>query len=187
MRKKNLCGVKTVALFSVMAALALAMYVSLPVRAAEKEEEEMSDIEDLLSGIEEKVSDALSDMDKETVEEIFDFLKEKVSDGSLDTQEGIESAIEEGETQFGITIDESDAQKIVDVMEKLEDIGFSGEDIIEKAEELYDTYGADFVAHANEAFAEAVEEAVTGAVKGFFENLWEGVQNSVQNFFKKFE
>lgn len=187
MKRKNLCGRKAVAFLVVTAVFTAVLLTPVSAFAAEKEEQETIDFEELFSNIEEKVSGALSDMDQETVEDVFDFLKEKVEDGSLESGEGIASVIEEGENRFGININPEDAQQIVDVMEKLEELGFSGEEIIEKAEGLYKTYGADFVAHANEAFAEAVEEAVTSAVKGFFKNLWEGVQSSVQNFLKKFE
>lgn len=183
MRKKILFK-KMAVLFAAMFMLASVLLTPLMVHGASTEETEFPDVEEMLSDVEEKVSQALSDMDSETVEEIFDFLKEKVSDGSLYSEEGITSAIKEGETQFGITIDEQTATQIVEVMEQLEALGFSGEDILDRAQELYDTYGADFVAHANEAFTKVVEDAVTSAVKGFFENLWEGIQSSVSNFFE---
>ncbi len=182
--RKNLWIRKAVAYFSVACMLAMAVFTPMKVQAASEDESESLDIEGMLSGVEEKISDALSRMDSETVQEVFDFLKEKVSDGSLHSKEGIASAIEEGEARFGITIDEQAATQIVDTMEKLEELGFSGEEIVERAQELYDTYGADFVAHANEAFTKAVEDAVTSAIKGFFKNLWEGVKSSVGNFFE---
>ncbi len=152
--------------------------------AAETTVDEQPDIESLLSDVEEKVSEALSQIDEEKVSEIFNFVKEKVSDGSLKSEEGIKAAIAEGEETFDVTIDESVARQIVDAMEKLEDMGFSGEEIVSKAQNLYDTYGADFLAHANEAFTEVVEEAVENAVTSFFSNLWEDIKTSVGNLFE---
>lgn len=160
------------------------MIAGIPVRAAEASSGEEIDIEEFLSGVEEKVSEALSEIDEEEMSEIFEFVKEKVADGSLRSEEGLKAAIEEGEDKFDVTIDESVAQQVVDAMEKLEDMGFSGEEIISKAQNLYNTYGADFLSHANEAFAEVVEEAVENAVASFFSNLWEDVKTSVKNLFK---
>lgn len=162
----------------------LFMVVTLPVSAAESSAGEELDVEELFSDVEEKVSEALADIDKEKAGEIFDFIKEKVADGSLESEEGIQAAIAEGEAKFGVTIDESTAQQVVNVMEKLEDMGFSGEEIVNKAKNLYDTYGADFLEHANEAFTEVVEEAVENAVTSFFGNLWENIKTSVGNLFQ---
>ncbi len=152
--------------------------------AAETTSDETVDMEALLSDAEEKISEALSEIDKEKVNEIFEFVKEKVVDGSLGSEEGLKEAIAEGEEKFDVTIDEAVAQQVVDAMEKLEDMGFSGEEIISKAENLYNTYGADFLSHANEAFAEVVEEAVENAITSFFHNLWEDIKTSVRNLFK---
>lgn len=156
----------------------------LPVSAADGTSGEELDVEELFSDVEEKVSEALSGIDKEKAEDIFAFLKEKVSDGSLKSEEGIKAAIAQGEEKFGVSIDEATARQVVDVMEKLEDMGFSGEEIVNKAKALYDTYGAEFLSHANEAFAEVVEEAVENAITSFFSNLWEDIKTSVGNLFQ---
>lgn len=155
----------------------------LPVMASEDAEAAI-DIEELLSDAEERISEALSKIDKEKMNDIFEFIKEKVADGSLNSEEGIKAAIEEGEAEFNVTIDESVARQVVDAMEKLEDMGFSGEEIVNKAQNLYETYGEDFLAHANEAFSEVVEEAVENAVTSFFDNLWKDVKTSIGNLFK---
>ena len=175
---------KTVVLLVMTAMLSggVFLHTAMTVSATESNTGEQPDVEELLSGVEEKVSEALSKIDKEKVGEIFDFVKEKAADGSLSTEDGLKNAIEEAEQEFGVTIDKSVAAQVVDVMETLEEMGFSGEDIIEKAQNLYDTYGADFMAHANEAFTEVVEDAVENAVTGFFRNLWEGIKTSVGNF-----
>ena len=58
-----------------------------------------------------------------------------------DTEEKILEIIEEGKEKLGIELSKEDARKLVDVMEQLEDVGFSAEYVIEKAEELYREYG----------------------------------------------
>ncbi|MDE6975559.1 MAG: hypothetical protein K2P13_00940 [Lachnospiraceae bacterium] len=65
-------------------------------------------------------------------------------------------------------------------MKKLEDLGFSGEYVMEKAGELYDEHGVKFVDHIDEVVTGAVKDAVADAAGGFFSNLWE----STKSFFK---
>ena len=143
----------------------------------------INDIDELLGDVGEKLSNALSGMDDETAGEIFEFVKEKVQDGSLKSEDGIKKAISEGEEKFGVDISEADAKRIVETMEKLEDLGFSGEYVIDKAQELYNQYGADFLDHADEVIKGAVQNAVTGAADNFFHNLWESAKNFFKNLF----
>lgn len=152
------------------------------VRAAEKND---VDVSGLLGNVKEELSDAFSEMDEETVKEILSFVKEKVADGSLKTEKGLTDAIAEGEKEFGVTIDKADAQKVVDTMEKLEELGFSGEHIMEKTEELYDKYGADFVEHVDEVVASAVQEAVADAADSFFKNIWNSTKTFVKSLFTR--
>lgn len=144
------------------------------------------DLEEMFSGVKEQITDALEQIDTETAKEMFDFLQEKIADGSLKTEDGIKAAIEEAESKFDVSVDEATARTVVDTMEKLEGMGFSAEELVEKAKGLYEQYGADFIDHANEAISEVVEEAVTKAVDGFFESIWEGAKNFFQNLFSGF-
>lgn len=149
------------------------------------EEKASVDIAEMLGEAGDKLKDALSKIDSETAMEMFDFVEEKLADGSLETKEGLSDALEEGKEKFGITVDEDDAKKVVETMEKLEDMGFSGEYVVEKTKELYEEYGADFVDHANEVIKETVQQAVTDAVAAFFQNLWEAIKNFFINLFSK--
>ena len=66
---------------------------------------------------------------------------------------------------------------MVEAMQKLEDMGFSADYVLDKAEKLYDKYGADFVDHTNEIIRGAVENAVKNAAESFFSNLWQSTKN----------
>lgn len=133
----------------------------------------------ILDQIKEQLSDAFEDMDQETANQVFDFLKNQAEDGNLSTGEGIQKAIDEGEEKFGVTIEEADAKALVDTMEKLEDLGFSAEYVIEKAGSLYDEYGANFVDHTDELVKGAVKNAASNAANSFWQNL----KNSIKSFF----
>lgn len=79
-------------------------------------------------------------------------------------------------------LDEADARALVDTMEKLEDMGFSAEYVVEKAESLYGEYGAEFVDHADELVKGAVKNAAQNAIGSFWDNL----KSSVRGFFDGF-
>ena len=163
--------------------LSVSIIINVPYLPVCASEESSIDIDELLGDVGEKLSNALSGMDDETAGEIFEFVKEKVQDGSLKSEDGIKKAISEGEEKFGVDISEADAKRIVETMGKLEDLGFSGEYVIDKAQELYNQYGADFLDHADEVIKGAVQNAVTSAADNFFHNLWESAKNFFKNLF----
>lgn len=158
---------------------ALLMNTGLPVQAAENVSAETEAVE-VLEQIKGQLSDAFEDMDTETAEEIFSFVKEKIGEGALTSEESLQDAIAEGEEKFGVDVDPEAARQVVDTMEKLEEMGFSSEVIVEKAESLYQQYGADFVEHADEVVKEAVKSAVKKAAGSF----WGSIKSAVSDFFK---
>lgn len=134
---------------------------------------------DVIGQVKEKLSAVFEEVDEETANEFFSFLKEQVQEGNLNSKEGVQSAIKEGEDKFGVAISEENARELVSTMEKLEDMGFSAEYVIDKSQSLYQEYGADFVDHVDEVVTGAVKNAASNAVGGFFTNL----KNSIKSFF----
>ncbi len=134
---------------------------------------------DMIGQVKQQLAAVFENVDKETAEEVFSFLKQKVQGEALYTEEGLLAAINEGKEKFGVEIDKTDAQKLVDTMEKLEDMGFSAEYVIDKTQSLYQQYGAGFVEHVDEVVTGAVKDAASNAVSSFFNNL----KNSVKGFF----
>ena len=138
---------------------------------------------DIISQAKEQLSAVFGHVGSQAAGEIFSFLKELVQDDALKSEEGMINAIKEGKEKFGVEVDREDAQKLVDTMERLEEIGFSPEYILDKAQGLYQQYGADFVDHMDEVVAGAAKDAAQGAVQGFFANLKESVKNFFSNIF----
>lgn len=165
--------------------LLLMVGIFLPAQKVQASEKPAVDLEEMLQDVKEQLKDSLEKIDTEKAEEIFDFVKEKVADGSLKTEKGLENAIREGEEKFGMTVDKGTARQVVDIMEKLEKLGFSGEELVQKAKDLYNTYGADFADHANEAVSDAVKDQVKDSVSGFFKNVWTDTKNFFKNVFGK--
>ena len=173
-----------------MAFLVAAAGLCIPATARATEtaqNTENIDTGELLGDVKDKISEAVSEMDPKTVKEIFGFVSEKISDGSLDSEEGLKAAIQESEEKFGVTIKEADARKVVEAMQKLEDMGFSADYVLNKAESLYDRYGADFVDHTNEIIRGAVENAVKNAAESFFSNLWQSTKKFFGGLFGGFQ
>lgn len=140
---------------------------------------EKNENQGVLDQIKQQLSGAFENLDQETADQVFDFLKEQAEDGNLSSKEGIQKAIDEGEEKFDVTIEEADAKALVNTMEKLEDMGFSAEYVVEKAGSLYEEYGADFVDHADELVKGAVKNAASNVANSFWQNL----KNSIKSFF----
>lgn len=155
------------------------VFLTIPMYAAASETSSGEDASDIIEQIKQQLEGVFENIDQETASDAFSFLKEKIAEGNLTTEEGLSNAIEEGKEKFGVEISKEDARKLVDAMEKLEDMGFSAEYLIDKTETLYGKYGTDFIDHVDEVVTGAVKNAVTNAISSFFEKL----ANSVKDFF----
>lgn len=163
-------------------ALAMMLILVIPLQAAASERNAASSEEDagnIVEQIKGQLEEMFEGIDQEKASECFSFLREKLAEGNLATEEGLLDAIEEGKEKFGFEISKEDAEKLVDAMEKLEDMGFSAEYLIEKTESLYEEYGTDFIDHVDEVVSGVVKNAVSNAVSSFFNNL----VSSVKSFF----
>lgn len=159
------------------------MLLLVPVRVHAAGELSDADAADVFSQIKQQLSAAFEEMDQETAEEVFSFLKDKLAESDYGSEEGLQSIIKEGKDKFGVEVDKEDARKLVDAMEKLEDMGFSAEYVVDKTESLYQEYGAGFVDHVDEVVTGAVKNAASNAVNGFFENLKKSVKDFFSNLF----
>lgn len=177
MNKKKKLKSRWMALLMMVGAL---LFIATPM---EVKAFEISNPFEAFEDTKEEISDNVKKMDKDTLDEIFSFIKDKVNEGSLNSEDGIREAIEQSEEKFDVLISPEDAQRIVDTMNKLEDMGFSVEQIFEKAETLYNQYGADFVDHLEEAITSTVKDTVFTVVGRFFKNMFQEIVNAVGSWF----
>lgn len=154
-------------------------FTAVPMSVSANDSVSEEDTTDLIEQVKEQLGSIFENIDQETALNTFEFLKEKIAEGNLTTEEGLSNAIEEGKERLGFEISSQDARKLVDIMEKLEDMGFSAEYVLDKTENLYQEYGTEFVDHVDEVVTGAVKNAVSDAISSFFENL----ANSVKSFF----
>ena len=179
MKRKLLILIST----SVFVCMLVMFLLPVTVNASEKKTADKNQA-DIVTQVKEQLARVFDNVDKETAGEIFTFIKDKISEGDLTSADDIKDTIKEAEEKFGVQITEADVKKLVKTMHKLEDMGFSIEYIVEKAEGLYDKYGADFVEHMDEVLAGAVKNAVSNAADSFFESVKSSVKSFFTNLFK---
>lgn len=107
----------------------------------------------------------------EEVEALISYIKAKLAAGELETEDDIRKAIDEGEVKFGVSLDDSEKQKIVDFMMKIKKLGLDPNILLDQAADLYSQFGDELLNKATD--------------DGFFAGLG-NVVNSVVDFFKGF-
>lgn len=115
----------------------------------------------------------------EMVEEVISFIREKLEAGELETDEDISNAIEEGEEKFDVSLTEEEKEEILQVIQKIKDLGLDPEKLLGHIEDLYDEVGTELVEEAQEAVKQSFVDSVTGffydmgtRVKGFFTDIF---------------
>lgn len=186
-------------IWALMLAVSLVLMLQpVTALAAEKNDEtETQNNETEESG---DVTHSLSD---EQLDELLDFIKEKWDAGALEGEEAIREAIEEGEAQFGVQLQDSVKDQIADGMEKLDALGLDHDTVVDLAkklyrehgdaiagnfQDLYEEYGSAVTDSVEKAISEQVvepaKEAAKEAVKNTAKTFWQDLKNSVVSFFK---
>ena len=125
-----------------------------------------------------ELAEAIDNADSEEVEALIAFVKAKLAAGELESESDIRSAIAEGEEQFGVTLDESEIQQIVDVMNKIKKLGLDPNVLLDQAADLYKQFGSDFLNHID-----GKTMAKTG-ISAFFSKLGQGIKDFFAGLFK---
>ena len=123
---------------------------------------------------------AIKDANSEDIEALIAFVKAKVAAGQLESEDDIQAAIKEGEEKFGVSLSADEIQQIVDIMQKINDLGLDPNMLIQQAEDLYSKFGTDFLAHidggeiAKEA-AGNIFSKIGNAIRDFFTGLFDSL------------
>lgn len=107
----------------------------------------------------------------EEVEALIAYIKAKLAAGELENETDIRNAIAEGEQKFGVTLQDSEKQQIVDFMLKIKKLGLDPNMLLDQAADLYSKFG-------DELLTKGQDTSFWGNVGNFF--------TSVKNFFKSF-
>lgn len=120
---------------------------------------------------------AIQDADSEEIEALIAFVKAKVAAGNMDSEKDIQAAIEEGEEKFGVSLTPEEVQQIINIMQKINELGLDPNMLIEQAEDLYSKFGTDFLAHIDggeiaKQAAGNIFSKIGNAIKDFFAGLF---------------
>lgn len=115
----------------------------------------------------------------EQVEELFAYIKGKLAAGELDTRDEIEQAITEGEEKFQMTLTEDQKEQILQVMEKITQLGLDPEKLLDQAKDMYEKWGTDLVNHTQEAIKKSVAESI----QSYFTDMVTTVKDFLKGLF----
>jgi uncharacterized protein YpuA (DUF1002 family) len=99
------------------------------------------------------------DGDSEDIEAMIAELKSRIADGDLDTTEKISSAVDELAEKYGLTISDSDKERLIELLEKLKGLDLDWDSIASQAS----------------AWADQLQDVVDSG----------GIGTSIRNFFQK--
>lgn len=121
---------------------------------------------------------AMKDADSDDIEALIAFVKAKVAAGQLSSDADIQAAIEEGQEKFGVSLSAEEIAQIVEIMQKINQLGLDPNMLIEQAEDLYSKFGTDFLEHIGDgselakAAAGNIFSRIGSAIKNFFAGLF---------------
>lgn len=169
----------------------LTMFLAMGITVQAKdqgEKEQSAELFDMLGGelsghgtdVMEWLSEELGkEENAQLVQDVIGFIREKLDAGELETDEDISNAIKEGEEKFDVSLTEEEKEEILQVVQKIKDMGLDPEKLLGHIEDLYDEVGSDLVKEAEETVKRSFVESVTGffqdmgtRVKGFFTGIF---------------
>lgn len=121
--------------------------------------------------------------------QLLEKMKEKLDAGELETEEQIREAVGQCEEELEITLTEEQKDQIVALVGKMNDLGLDSDEILSKAQELYEEYGEQIKKSADAAIqenvVEPVKEAVVEGTKSAIRDFFRDMGNSIRNFFTR--
>lgn len=109
-------------------------------------------------------------------ETIVGWMIDRIAAGEveLSDEDSIRQAIREGEETFGISLSEENKARVVGFMQTLDTIEVGAGDFMERAKQMYQKYGTEFVEEANDAINGAVKNAAKDGIRSFFQSILSG-------------
>ena len=148
--------------------------------------------EESMSSLKESLEEVIQNIKPEDAQKILDFASEKIQDGSLETKQGIENAIKEGEQKFGVTLTKEQKDLIFSVIEKVKKLGIDPQFIVDQAEEIYKKYSKEIKDEVNQKKQELVEEVqekvkeeITRSLTDYVSDMVKNVKSFIKGIFKK--
>ena len=109
----------------------------------------------------------------EEVEALIAYIKAKLAAGELENEDDIRKAINEGEEKFGVALEDSEEQQIVDFMLKIKKLGLDPNMLLDQAADLYDKFGDELLNKATEEDFFSGLDKIMDSIAGFFKGLFQ--------------
>ena len=111
-----------------------------------------------------------------------------MEEGNPGSEEEIRDALNEAEERLGIALTDAQKEKLSSLLEKVNGSGIGSEEILDKIESLYETYGEELVEDTlREKLVEPVREAAAekteSVLREFFRTMGETIQEFFSNLF----
>lgn len=123
----------------------------------------------------------VENIDNKKVENLIAFVKGKIAIGNIENAEDILNAIQDGEQEFNITLTEEQKRQLINLMEKIDNLGLSPEQLLEQAKDFYKKYGPELFNDAQEK----VKETVSNSILDYFSDMLERIKSLFYSFFTK--
>lgn len=109
----------------------------------------------------------------EEVEALIAYIKAKLAAGELENEDDIRKAIKEGEEKFGVSLEDSEEQQIVDFMLKIKKLGLDPNMLLDQAADLYDKFGDELLNKATDENFFSSLGKIMDSIAGFFKGLFQ--------------
>ena len=115
----------------------------------------------------------------EEMEELVAFIKAKIASGELQTDDDIRNAIKEGEDKFKVSLTDEEINQIIEVMQKIKELGLDPEALLTQAQDLYKKFGDELISNTEEV----VKQSIGNSFKNFFVDMGDRVKTFFTNLF----
>lgn len=119
-----------------------------------------------------EIADSVGDSEK--VEELIALIKQEVLENDLATRDDIKEAIDQAADSLELNLSEEDKAKILELMDKINDLDLDIESIKNQAKELYDKLGE----------LNIDTDGLVSKIGEFFANIFESIIDFIQGLFK---
>ena len=107
----------------------------------------------------------------------------------LETDEQIREAISQCEEELEITLTEEQKEQLLGLIQKMNALGLNSDEMLSKAQELYEEYGEQIKKSADAAIqeniVEPVKEAVVEGTKSAIRDFFRDMGESIRSFFAR--
>lgn len=147
--------------------------------------------EEGISSLMDSGEELIKNVKPEDAQKLLDFIRKQIQDGKLDSDTGIEKAIEEGEKEFQVTLTKEQKEKIKSVISKIKKLGIAPEFVLDQVEKIYTKYAKELAEDSVNSLKENSKDVLNETQNKIKEEISKSLTDylsdmvqSVKSFFK---